>query len=167
MRLRRVAVVTVLVTLAVSGCSGGDPVFQPTITQQHASARIEQLLRDTAAAITPRPTLKIYKPGSYTGGCLINPEDLADKRVQVTRTYFLADIPHSDNASVGEQVLRLWKKAGYDIMDTPGMGTSTPNIHAVTKDNFLIALEWTGSGLLSIGADSPCLWPDGTPPPGH
>lgn len=141
-------------------------MFQPTITQQHASDRVEQILRDTANSITPRPHLELYKPGSYIDSCLVDPSDTADTRVQVTRAYFFRGVRDA-NASIGEQVLGLWKRNGFSISDTPGIGTSEPNIHAVTPDNFLLELAWTGSGDLSIGATSPCLWPDGTPPPGH
>lgn len=158
---RAMAGVTMVVLL--SSCSGGNPVYQPTITQKQASARVEQLLQGTARSITPRPRLEHYMPNADVGQCLAGQDD---PRTQVSRTYFLREV-RSSNASIGEQVLRLWKKEGYAINDTPGMGTSQPNIHAVTKDDFLIALETTGSGDLSIGATSPCLWPDGTPPAGH
>ncbi|MBO0806124.1 MAG: hypothetical protein J2P25_24010 [Nocardiopsaceae bacterium] len=159
--------IAVLTGMALSGCSGGNPVFSPTITQHHASARIDQLLRDTAAALSPRPQLEVSKLGTSVGLCTINPSDTADKRVQVVRTYWLRGITERDYKTIGEQILRLWKQKGYAINDTPGVGTDKPNIHAATKDDFLIALEWSAKGWLSIGASSPCLWPHGTPPPGH
>lgn len=168
MRFRRAVVLAAFaVALAVSGCSGSDLVFQPTITQQYASARIEQMLRGTAAALSPRPRLELYKPGSFVIGCFANPENLADKRVLVSRDYWLRGITPRDNASIGEQVLRLWKQKGYRIVETLDIGQDSPQITAATKDNLSIALEWSDNGALSIGASSPCLWPDGTPPPGH
>lgn len=142
-------------------------MFTPTITQQQASARVEQILQETAAALSPRPRLETYKPGSYVGGCLINPADTADKRVQVTRTYWLRGITQHDNVSIGEQVLQLWKHKGYTIDSTLDIGSNAPEVHGTTQDNFLIALEWSDNGALSIVATSPCVWPDGTPPPGH
>lgn len=142
-------------------------MFHPTITQQQAADRVEQILRGTADGLTPRPRLEVAKEVSYIGSCLADPDDTADARKQVVRTYWLRDISERDYASIGEQILRLWKRQGYAINDTPGVGTSEPNIHAVTQDDFLLELAWTGSGDLSIGASSPCLWPDGTPPPGR
>lgn len=164
-RLYRIAI-AVAAALLVTSCSGVNPVFRPTITQQHASDRVEQIVRDTVARITPRPRLELYKPGSNVSGCMVDPSDTADTRVQVSNAYFLRGVRDS-NASISEQVLRLWKQAGYAITDTHEVGGAMPSINGVTQDDFYIGLEWTGSGDLSIGATSPCLWPDGTPPPGH
>lgn len=138
---------------------------KPTMTQQHASARAEQILRGTADAITPRPTLETYGPGSGTGPCLVNPNDTSDKRVQVTLTYWLRGISAQDNASVAAQILHYWKHMGYAITDTKGLGTAAPNIFAGTpSDDFLISLQTSANGAMSIGATSPCIWPKGTPP---
>jgi hypothetical protein len=167
-RWRRCATVVIaLAALVTSACSGGgSPVFHPTMTEQQAIARAEQILHETAAAISPRPTLEVYQPGSDTGPCLINPNDTSDKRMQVVRTYWLRGITEQDNASVGEQILRFWKHKGYAISDTKGVGTSQPDITGATQiDDFLISLEWSADGSLSIGTTSPCIWPKGTPPP--
>lgn len=166
-RAARFPIAVALAGLALSGCSGGDPVFSPTMTQQHASARVEQIMRDTAAALSPRPRLEIYKPGSGAGPCVANPADTADTRIQVGVTYWLRDIGAHDYKSIGEQTLRLWKHKGYMITNTQGLGTNRPNVFAVTQDDFYASLEWSAKNLLSIGTTSPCLWPHGTPPPGH
>lgn len=164
--LRRGAVAAaVLAGLIISGCSGGNPVFKPTITQQHANARAEQILRDTAAAITPRPALEIDQLLSGPEPCMVNPSDTSDKRVEVGFTYWLRGISTQDNASVGQQILRYWKHKGYGISSTGGIGTDSPEITGVTPDNFLFSLQTSANGAMFIGASSPCLWPKGTPPP--
>jgi hypothetical protein len=138
------------------------------MTQQHASSRAEQILRGTADAITPRPTLEIYQPGSGTGPCLVNPNNTSDKRVQVTLTYWLRGIAPQDNASVAQQILTYWKRIGYAITDTHGLSTASPSIFAGTPaDDFLISLQTSANGAMSIGASSPCIWPKGTPPPAN
>lgn len=141
-------------------------MFKPTINQQHATDLAEQILRDTVDAITPRPELEVYQPGSGAGPCLINPDDTSDKRVQVSLTYWLRGIPVTDNASVAQQVLNYWKHEGYAITDTHGLGTNAPEISGVTPwSDFLIALETSSNGAMSVIASSPCIWPKGTPPP--
>ena len=138
---------------------------KPTMTQQQASTRAQQILHQTADAITPRPTLETYQPGSGTGPCLVNPNDTSDKRVQVTLTYWLRGITTQNNASVAQQILHYWKHAGYAITDTRGIGTASPDIFAGTpSDDFLISLQTSANGAMSIGASSPCIWPNGTPP---
>lgn len=147
--------------MLLTGC--GSPMNQTTITQRHASERIEQLLRGTAAHLTPKPRLKLDVLQSYTGNCLVGEND---PRSQVTRSYSLIGLTSHDKIAVGEEILRLWKQVGYYIGSTAGIGKSTPNISGDTQDDFLISLEAGGNGVLSIGATSPCLWPNGTPPPG-
>lgn len=139
-------------------------MHKPTITQQHASVRVEQILRGTANAITPRPTLEIYEPGSGTGPCLVDTGDVNDKRVQVMLTYWLRGISTQNNASAAEQVLQYWKNLGCVITDTHGMGTDFPNVFARTPSDFLISLETSSNGAMSVVASSPCIWPTGTPP---
>lgn len=163
-RLASPALVAAITVLLLAGCSGADPASRPTITKQQAVARVAQILQATGAAVTPRPRLEIYKQGTYTGACAEEANGASDARVQATSRYFLKGIPQQQEASVAEQILRLWKAKGYTIDDTFKMGTNSAEIHAVTKDSFLIALEMTG-GVPSIVASSPCVWPDGTPPP--
>lgn len=149
--------------LLAAGCSA-DPASQPTITQQQAVARVDRLLRDTGAAITPRPRLVVDKPGTQVTSCLEEPEGSSDARVQPAGEYFLQGVPQQARASVAEQIMRFWKAKGYAV-DAFHMGTSDPQVHGTTQDNFLVALEPNGGGELSIGASSPCVWPNGTPPP--
>jgi len=85
----------------------------------------------------------------------------------VIRTFWLRGISPRDNAGIGGQVLRFWRKQGYRVYQTQGLGTNAPNVFASTRrDDFLIALESSADGSLRIGDTSPCLWPDGTAPPG-
>lgn len=155
------AVMAVALLTLPTGCSSQHD--QRTITQRQASARVQQLLLDTANSVTPRPRLEPYKPGSDAGQCLAGNND---PRSQVSRTYFLRGVRNA-NASISRQVLQLWKKDGYTITDTHEVGGRMPAINGTTRDDFLIELAWTGSGDLSIVATSPCLWPNGTPPPGQ
>lgn len=159
----------ILTVCAVTACGGGGgaPLSQPTITEQQAVTQAEQILRETASTITPRPTLELARLLTGTGPCLVDPSNTADKRVQVMRGYYLRGFPRHDNTNVAQQVLRYWKHKGYAISGTLGMNGDTPEIHGATRSgDFLISLETAGDGSLAIGATSPCLWPKGTPPPG-
>ncbi|MEV8566815.1 hypothetical protein AB0436_14820 [Streptomyces sp. NPDC051322] len=127
---------------------------------------MEQLIRETADALTPRPKLELYEPGSATAQCLDPTDGGSEKRRVVSRVYWLRGVGKADNQRLGQQVLHLWKKQGQLITSATGVGTDKPEIHGGSKpDDFLIALEASDNGWLSIGATSPCIWPQGTPPP--
>ncbi|HUL24701.1 MAG TPA: hypothetical protein VLW44_02885 [Streptosporangiaceae bacterium] len=161
------AVVAAVVPLGASGCTGGSTLPQHTITEHQAITQAEQILRDTASAITPRPTLELSRLLTDTGPCLVDPTNTADTRVQVSRAYYLRGFPRQGNASVAQQVLAYWQHKGYAISDTQRMNGDTPAIHGATSSgDFTISLDTGGDGTLTIGATSPCLWPNGTPPAG-
>ena len=54
--LRWLAAALTGATVMLTGCSGGN-VAPKTMTQAQAAIRAEQVLKDTAAALTPRPQL--------------------------------------------------------------------------------------------------------------
>lgn len=165
-RLASPAIAAAISMLLLAGCSAADPDSQPTMTQSQATARIQQILQGTGPFISPRPRLEIDKRDTYTGPCLEEPPGHSDARVQISRAYVLQGVPKQANASVAAQVLHGWKSKGYKV-STFRTGTSSPQIHGTAGDNFLISLQSNSQGQLTIGATSPCLWPDGTPPPGQ
>jgi hypothetical protein len=161
------SVMVFCLAITLSGCSGSDGshVNQPTMTAEQAAAQAEQIVRETADALTPRPTLEAYLPGSTTSACLDdNNPQVSNELVVVSRTYWLRGIPESSNASIGEQVLRFWKRKGWVITNTQRVGTSQPQIDGLAKPYaFGVNLAWSSNGALSIQAVSPCIWPHGTP----
>lgn len=132
------------------------------MTPREAGFYAEQLLRDTAAALAPRPRLELSPEFSDDAApCLGGPD--AGRMVVVTRCYWLRGISGDDHAAIGEQVLAHWKRRGWVITDTAGAGTIQPVIGAVAPPYaFRVSLEWSdtgGSGRLSLNAASVCLWP--------
>ena len=147
----------------LAGCSGGN-VATKTMTQAQAATRAEQVLAGTAAAVKPRPRLD-FDPrlGNGADQCLASIPN-ATEMVNVSRTAWLRQIPTSENGSVGQQILAFWKKQGYKITDYSGFSAGKPSIDAETKDYFTISLGTASNGLMSIGATSPCIYKNGTPP---
>ncbi|MCL2584257.1 MAG: hypothetical protein FWE35_17570 [Streptosporangiales bacterium] len=92
---------------------------------------------------------------------------MSDARVQVSRSYFLQGVPKQAHSSIAKQIQHIWKAKGYRIYGTSHLDTANPQVFADTTDGFLMALSTEGNGQLNIGATSPCVWPNGTPPPQH
>ncbi len=135
-----------------------------TMTQDQAAARAGQIVRDTAAALTPKPRLESAPVfGNGPSPCLANVPN-AGKMVSVAYGYWLRDIPESANAAIGQQVKAYWQKQGYRIETAKGLDNGQPDISGTTKDDFLISLNWSSNGALSMGATSPCVYPHGTAP---
>jgi hypothetical protein len=164
--------VTLFVALiAVSACgagrgSGGGHVREMTMTTQQVTVRIEQILRDTAAAISPEPQLKIVDYLSQSSTCVDPTDGGSSDRTVLNRHYRLVGIPADRKGDVGQQVKTYWESKGYEITSADRLSSNDPQITAFTKpDEFSISLTTSGDGSLGIGSTSPCFWPEGTPEP--
>jgi hypothetical protein len=129
-----------------------------TITKAQATARAKEILRETAAALTVTP--RLGEPDPPPNQCLDDVPDAA-KKINVGGTSWLYDIPPAKFGAVAGQILDHWKKQGYSIQAARGFDSGRPEITASTRDGFLVSLDWSAKNLLSIGASSPCIYPDG------
>jgi hypothetical protein len=135
------------------------------MTPSQAAFYADQLLRDTAAALRPRPRLEFSEEFSDDAApCPGGPD--AGRMVVVTRCYWLRGITGGQYADIGAQVLARWQRLNWVVTDVAGDGTTRPVVGAVAPPYaFRVWLEWSdtgGSGLLSLNAASVCLWPDAT-----
>ena len=158
------------VTLA--GCSGGSGgTVAKTMNQHQAAAMAEQIVHDTATALHPQPRLD-FDPslGNDATQCLAEHLPDASKMVTVYRTAWLRGIPDGEQVNIANQVKAYWQKQGYIIGTTANFAQGKPEITGYTphKDPFEVftfTLTTASNGWISIGATSPCVWPNGTPPP--
>ncbi|WP_214321456.1 hypothetical protein [Nonomuraea sediminis] len=144
--------------LLLTGCTVNDH----TITQDQATARVEQLIKDTAAALRPEPRLELIPHGTGPEECTHDSEPPG--KVTINRAYWLREIPKSENMNISRQVRAYWQAQGHRIVasgkpDNPDLsGESQP-------DGFILALTWAEGDDLFLAATSTCVWPDGTAPP--
>ena len=131
-----------------------------TMTHQQAADRANHLVNEVVNVLHPRPGLELNHGLSLDVNCETATGD--SSLVNVSRSYDFRGIAVSDNAAIGRQVLSYWQKQGYTITRSDGIGTEQPNINAQTSDGFLVSLESGGTGLLDLGASSPCAQPEST-----
>ncbi|MFF5212736.1 hypothetical protein [Streptosporangium sp. NPDC000396] len=162
----RLAVMIVAVALLVAGCTGGEAVNEPTMTEAQALARVEQLIKETAAVIKPKPRLDLYRPSLNPNSCLDPTDGGSEDRVVMNRSYYLRDIPQDQVAEVARQVKQYWEQQGHYVQGTSPNGL---NISGRSRpDDFLLSLAPTEDDhgiVLGLAATSPCVWPNGTPEP--
>ena len=163
------AAVAAVTLMGSSGSSGG--TVAKTMNQQQAAATAENIIRDTAAALHPQPRLD-FDPslGNDAIQCLAEQLPDASKMVTVDRTAWLRGIPNGQQVNIANQVKAYWQKQGYVIGTTANFAQGKPEITGYTphKDPFEVftfSLTTASNGWISIGATSPCVWPNGTAPP--
>lgn len=162
--MSRLTVMILAVVILVAGCTGGEAVNEPTMTQAQALARVEQLIKETVAVITPKPRLDLDRPSLNVNACLDATDGGSEDRVVISRSYYLRGIPREQVGEVAKRVKQYWEQQGYYI---EGVSTNGLNISGHSQpDDFLLSLAPTGDDdVLNIGATSPCVWPNGTPDP--
>ncbi|MFJ2029631.1 hypothetical protein [Streptosporangium sp. NPDC087985] len=164
--MSRLTAMIVAIVILTAGCTGGEAVNRPTMTEAQALARVEQLIKETAAVIRPKPRLDLYRPSLNPNSCLDPTDGGSEDRVVMNRSYYLRDIPQDQVAEVARQVKQYWEQQGHYI---EGISTNGLNISGRSRpDDFLLSLAPTDAGddvVLNLASTSPCVWPNGTPEP--
>jgi hypothetical protein len=144
----------------------GKPVERNTITKQQAIDRAEQIIRDTGAAVKPKPRLERYPSVAEETNCVDPTDGGSPDRTIISREYWLRDVPRSRNGEVAQQIKAYWDSKSYKITGADRFDTGNPEITGHTlPDEFRISLTTNVDGDMSIGTNSPCIWPNGTPEP--
>lgn len=134
-----------------------------TITQQQAKEQAEQYVRDAVSALVP--TARLELSSHFDNSPCDDPTDNGPAgRVFASNRYWIRGLPEDQNKQSvntlrkwSEQhgftvVSDAWDKAMYITLENPSNG-------------FRVAIQESSQGELSIGASSPCVWPNGTPEP--
>ncbi|MDR8413019.1 hypothetical protein MTP10_30340 [Nonomuraea sp. 3-1Str] len=134
----------------------------PALSQSEAVARVEQLVRDTAGAVSPPPRLELIESSVPPHTCLSG--DQPQGKVVVGRAYWLRDVPKGEQIALSQQISAHWQAQGHRITASGKPGAIGVNAMS-PSDGFILALTLTKEGELYLAASSPCVWPDGTPSP--
>jgi hypothetical protein len=139
--------------LLVTACGGGTTSSDTdatapgsdmrTMTEDEAAQRAEEHIRGAVEALPVKPVLTLLRADSAE--CL-DPTDGGPRgRYEVSRSYWLDDLPEERNAEFVDALYEYWTANDY-------------------RDAFRMSVKQSVEGDLSLGASSPCVWPDGTPP---
>jgi hypothetical protein len=161
---------TLLSVLVIAACGiisgGGKRVEKNTMTQQQATARVEQIIRDTASMLDPKPELKKQEAMSQPTSCVDPTDGGSPDRTVISHTYLLSDLPSSRNGAVASRIKAYWDSQGVRYSNSDGLASGNPDITGYTRsDEFLVSLSTNAQKVLMLTVTSPCIWPNGTPEP--
>lgn len=146
--------------LLVAGCSGDEQMR--TLTEQEAAARAEEHIKQAVAALPIEPTLTLQYADSAE--CLDPTDNGPRGRYQIGKTYWLDSLPSDRNAELVDTLYRYWVANGYRVLtDERSASDMFVSVESET-DEFRMSVKESVEGDLSLGASSPCVWPDGVPP---
>jgi hypothetical protein len=135
--------------------------MQNTITEQEAITRAEEYVREAMSALPSEASLEELSPTDSLA--CDDPTDRGPQgRVTVGNIYWVRGIANEDKYF--DAMLAWWEKHDFAVLED-----LRPKHKRVwvenRKDGFRMAFEDNPKGELSIGVDSPCVWPNGTPAP--
>jgi len=142
--------------------SSGEGEQVRTLTKEQALQRAKEHVKKVVAALPVEPSLSKQSGGSME---CADPSDNGPRgRYTVDRTYWLNDLPKDRNAEFVNTLYRYWKNNNYRILtDERARDDSFISVEH-NGDAFRMSVTQSDEGNLSLGASSPCVWPDGVPP---
>ncbi|EHR61448.1 hypothetical protein [Saccharomonospora cyanea] len=162
--------------LLVTACGGGGDTTPSgtdatapgsdmrTMTEDEAAQRAEEHIRRAVAALPVEPTLTLLRADSAE--CLDPTDDGPRGRYEVGRSYWLDNLPEGRNAEFVDALHEYWTSNNFRVLADKRDGHDRFVSVESNDDAFRMSVKQSVEGDLSLGASSPCVWPDGTPPEG-
>lgn len=169
MEPRLLVAVLAAITAMLAGCGTTIPGrgemtdSMRTLTEQQARDRVEEHIAGAVTALPLTPRLEEQSAGRRP--C----DDPTDQgplgRISVAKRYWLRDLPTERNDEMFDAVESYWLSHDYRVLDDH-RDLPVPALFVENNtDAFRMSMQTSVRGDLSISATSPCVWPDGTPPP--
>lgn len=138
--------------------------MKPTLNRQQTADRLQQHVRESVAALAPyHPTLREFASGD--GPCDDADDNGPGGRVSPYVGYFLDDFPKGAAAApMFDQILAYWTSHGFQLRSDERPTTQSIDVEN-SADGVRIGIEAGRDGTISLSLSSPCIWPNGTPPP--
>ncbi|WP_197651711.1 hypothetical protein [Carbonactinospora thermoautotrophica] len=143
----------------------GNNQTMKTLNEQQANQRAEEhIQRAVAAVFSPPPRLE--RDLFLTSDCT-DPTDFGPQgRVQVSRNYWLRDLPKERNREYFDKIYDYWTRNGYRVLKDDRANPKNPGLFVEHNDDaFRMTLYSSVEGDLSLSVTSPCIWPTGEPTP--
>ncbi|PFG49375.1 hypothetical protein ATK36_4526 [Amycolatopsis sulphurea] len=137
--------------------------MQPTISSEQAKRITVNTVHSAATASFP-PGYKLTEIVFPNESCT-DSSDNDTGQIRVGITYWVDGPDRAHNNAYYENLKRWWHNNGWTVETDTWSGKQFANAH--NDDGYLMSLTGTVTGpvlgRLSIGASSPCVWPNGTP----
>ncbi|OZM73192.1 hypothetical protein CFN78_09960 [Amycolatopsis antarctica] len=142
--------------------SPGNDQGQPTITAQQAK---EQTERDVRELVTALPAgARLEKLHYDQGPCTDESGAGFGKRVQPNVSYWVRDLDPAQY-NIHFDAMKAWLQGhGWIVRNDDRPSDMFLNAFR-ERDQFTMSLQANKKGGLTLGASSPCVWPEGTPEP--
>lgn len=135
-----------------------------TLTIEGATHRANEHVKKAVAALPIEPSLTPRNQMADSMECRDPSDNGPQGRYDVSKRYHLDDIPKERNPEILQTLYKYWENNNYRILDDDQSRDDKFISVEHDGDAFGMSITESDAGDLTIGADSPCVWPDGVPP---
>jgi len=157
-----ISMAAIIFTACITGC-GQRAGMQETITQDEAEEKVQEHINGVMSSLPEEAELET-RQGMIFASC-DDPTDGGPKdRVTVGERLWIRGIPTEENENNIDRIYDYWTNNGYQVLRDERPDKLSISVED-EEDFFRMSLQVSDQGSLSIGASSPCVWPEGTPKP--
>ena len=154
-------VLAAVAVLLCQACGSGTEEANGRMTESDAMNRVEDYVHRAVGVLAGEARLEAVSPLA-TDPC-DDPTDNGPKgRVFATNDYWVRGLAKDKSREYLDLLVKWWTDNGFagslDSWDKSGFVVMENR-----ADGFRMRFQDGGGGLLSIGASSPCVWPNGKP----
>ena len=154
-----ISMATLILATCITGC-GQRAGMEETITQDEAAEKVQEHINGVMSSLPDEAELETRR-GTLFAAC-DDPTDGGPKdRVTVSERLWVRGLPIEDNETNIKRIYDYWINNGYQVLRDERPEKSSITVE--DEDSFAAFLRVSDQGSLSIGASSPCVWPEGTP----
>ena len=137
--------------------------MEETITQDEAADKVWEHINGVMSSLPDEAELET-RQGMNFASC-DDPTDGGPKdRITVSERLWIRGLPAEENEANIELMYDYWIDNGYRVLRDERPDKLSISVED-EEDAFRVSLRVSDQGSLSIGASSPCVWPEGTPNP--
>ncbi|WP_370947777.1 hypothetical protein AB5J62_09525 [Amycolatopsis sp. cg5] len=135
--------------------------LKPTITEQQANGKVEQYIAGALTALPPAGKILFARNRPEC----TDPTDKGPRgRYEISASYEITGLDPAQYPGYFDAIVRWWTTHDFDVL--ADHRPKDTYVFARNKtDAFDMSFESNDLGKLYVGATSPCVWPDGNPPP--
>src|SRR5437868_7293340 len=121
----------------LTSCIAGE--MDDSITEAAAIARVEQLVRNTAASIAPEAKLELIRSSLAPNPCMYDDVGLPIK-FTINRAYRLLGLDKTRLLPIAQKTIDYWEKQGHTIIGTNGFDVGKPTVSGQSNpDGYILA----------------------------
>jgi hypothetical protein len=134
--------------------------MEETITEDEAAEKVREHIDNAMTALPDTAELE-ERRGTIVAACDDPTDGGSRDRVTVNERFWVRGLPVEDNEANIQALHEYWVANGYQVLHDQRPDRMFLSVQH-EEDSFRMSIRTAGDDSLTIGASSPCIWPEDT-----